>query len=69
MIDRSYVRYMFKHWPALSARAGVVAMALFYLLRLLVYSPLWICGRRREVLDNHWQGFLGLLRFRHYLAE
>jgi hypothetical protein len=71
MFDKSYVRFMFKHWPIWKAKMGIVLMVMFYASRLLLLIPQFVLRNRKantSLFANHVAGLKGLLRYRDYLS-
>jgi GT2 family glycosyltransferase len=69
--NRSFVRYMFKHWSKPRAAIGVCMLALFYFSRLAVLAPKRLITRQvsdRSLLENHWVGLKDILAFRRHLT-
>jgi len=65
--NRSFARYMFKHWSRPRAVTGVYLIALFYVIRLVALVPLRVFGRagRNEVMyENHWAGLKDIMSYR-----
>jgi GT2 family glycosyltransferase len=69
--NRSFVRYMFKHWSKPRAVVGVGMIALFYLTRLtglILKRCLKPDIDDRKLFENHWLGLKDILSFnRHQL--
>jgi GT2 family glycosyltransferase len=68
--NRSFVRYMFKHWSKPRAIAGVGMLALFYSLRLAVLLPKRMLTRDKSselLFDNHWAGLKDVLAYDRHL--
>lgn len=64
--NRSFARYMFKHWSRPRAVAGVYLIALFYAVRLVALVPLRVFGRagHRDVMyENHWAGLKDIMSY------
>lgn len=69
--NRSFVRYMFKHWSRPRAIVGVYMIALFYLIRLMVLLPKQLVKRHindQKTIENHWIGLKDILSYRRYLV-
>jgi GT2 family glycosyltransferase len=69
MTNRSFVRYMFKHWSKPRAEIGVYMLALFYLTRLALLAPkrLFMRGSNdRKLIENHWVGLKDILSYRRH---
>jgi GT2 family glycosyltransferase len=67
--NRSFVRYMFKHWSKPRALIGVYMLALFYLIRLALLAPKQLFTRGlndRKLLENHWIGLKDILSYRRH---
>jgi GT2 family glycosyltransferase len=67
--NRSFVRYMFKHWSAPRASIGVFMIILFYMSRLAVLVPkLWFKPGVNDKLlfENHWAGLKDMLVYTMY---
>jgi hypothetical protein len=57
--NRSFARYMFKHWPKPRAVIGVYMLAFFYLSRLAILGPKQLLTGQmndQKLLENHWIG-------------
>ncbi|WP_407118082.1 glycosyltransferase family 2 protein [Bradyrhizobium sp. LMG 9283] len=70
--NRSFVRYMFKHWSRSRAIAGVIMLTLFYLLRLpllVTKRMVWPGGEDDRLLENHWAGLIDMLNYRRHLIS
>ena len=68
--NRSFVRYMFKHWSKSRAVIGVCLLALFYLSRLLVLAPRLLLRRKgsnERLIENHWVGLKDILAYNRHL--
>jgi GT2 family glycosyltransferase len=68
--NRSFVRYMFKHWTKSRAVIGVYLLALFYLSRLLVLAPKQLLTRKggnERLIENHWAGLKDILAYNRHL--
>jgi GT2 family glycosyltransferase len=68
--NRSFVRYMFKHWTKPRAVIGVYLLALFYLSRLLVLAPRLLLKRKgsnERLIENHWVGLKDILAYNRHL--
>jgi GT2 family glycosyltransferase len=67
--NRSFVRYMFKHWPKSRAVIGVYMLAFFYLIRLAILAPKQLLMRQvddQKLLENHWIGFKDILTYNRH---
>ena len=72
IIDKSYIRFMFKHWPIWKAKMGIVLMVIFYASRLLLLTPQFVLRNRKantRLFVNHITGLKGLLKYRNYLSK
>jgi GT2 family glycosyltransferase len=72
MTNRSFVRYMFKHWAKPRAVIGVYMIALFYLTRLAILVPRQLLTRQpndQKVLENHWLGFKDILAYNRHRVD
>ncbi len=67
LIDKSYVKYMFKHWGSSNAKTGILFMLIFYIIRIFLLAPLFPFKKFNNSLRNHWVGFRGLLNYKDYL--
>ena len=70
--NRSFVRYIFKHWSKSRAVAGVTMLLLFYLVRLPIVVARQIFVQHREndrLLENHWAGLTDLLNYKRHLTS
>ena len=70
--NRSFVRYMFKHWSTPRAVIGVYMIALFYVSRLAVLAPKQLFKRNsndQKTLENHWVGLKDILTFNRHRAS
>jgi GT2 family glycosyltransferase len=70
--NRSFVRYMFKHWSRSRAVAGVIMLTLFYLLRLpilITRKMVWPGSKNDQLLENHWAGLIDMLNYRRHLTS
>jgi GT2 family glycosyltransferase len=70
--NRSFVRYVFKHWSRPRAAVGLLAFAFFYAIRLLFLVPkrfLQSSARDKLLIENHWAGLKDMLGFRKHLAS
>jgi len=69
MTNKSFVRYMFKHWSRPRAVTGVYLIAMFYLLRLVLLVPARAfgpIGRSDVMFENHWVGLKDILSYRRH---
>jgi GT2 family glycosyltransferase len=69
LTNRSFVRYMFKHWSKPRAKIGVCMLALFYLSRLTVLMPKLLFDRDaggHKLIENHWVGFKDILFYNRH---
>jgi GT2 family glycosyltransferase len=69
--NRSFVRYMFKHWSKPRAIAGVGMLTLFYSLRLAVLIPKQILipdKQNDRLIENHWAGLKDVLAYNRHLT-
>ncbi len=68
--NRSFVRYMFKHWARPRAIAGVYMIALFYVIRLAALILKKLTTRHEKdqrLLENHWAGLKDILAYNRHL--
>lgn len=67
MQNNSDVRYMFKHWSRPRAFIGLILLALFYTLRLMVLYVQQLLRRQRELdrklMEHHWVALRGTFLF------
>jgi GT2 family glycosyltransferase len=66
LTNRSFVRYMFKHWSKPRAIIGVYMIALFYLTRLTILVPKQFLTHQvndQKLLENHWVGLKDILTY------
>lgn len=70
MINCSFVRYMFKHWPRERAVTGVYMMALFYLTRLAGLGLKRLVKPEiadHRLLENHLAGLVDIFSYKRHL--
>jgi GT2 family glycosyltransferase len=70
--NRSFVRYIFKHWSKPRAAVGLLAFAFFYAIRLALLIPkrsLQSSLRDEKLIENHWAGLKDILSYRKHLAS
>jgi len=68
--NRSFVRYIFKHWSKPRAAVGVAMIALFYLGRLVVLLPqalIFPHEKNQKLIENHWAGLRDILAYNRHL--
>ncbi|MCK1619035.1 glycosyltransferase family 2 protein [Bradyrhizobium sp. 159] len=69
MTNRSFVRYMFKHWSKGRAILGVWMIALFYSTRLIGLLPIHLLHpstNNQKLYENHWLGLKDILAYKHH---
>jgi GT2 family glycosyltransferase len=69
MTNRSFVRYMFKHWPKSHAVLGVWLIALFYSTRLIGLLPARLLRpseANQKIFDNHWLGLKDIIAYKRH---
>lgn len=69
--NRSFVRYMFKHWSRPRAMLGVALIALFYLGRLAIVLPQALIlprEKHEKLIENHWAGLRDILAYNRHLT-
>jgi GT2 family glycosyltransferase len=67
--NRSFVRYMFKHWSRPRAVMGVCMIALFYVTRLTGLMPKHLLNpdtNDKKLFENHWLGLKDILSFKQH---
>lgn len=69
--NRSFVRYIFKHWSRSRAVAGVALLLLFYVVRLpaLIVRKVLLRRENDPLLENHWAGLRDLLNYKQHLTS
>ena len=70
--NKSFIRYMYKHWSRPRAFVGVGMLAFFYFSRLLVLLPRQLFAPRvqdRRLLENHWVGLKHVLGVGRHHAQ
>jgi GT2 family glycosyltransferase len=70
--NRSFVRYIFKHWSKPRAVIGLLAIAFFYAIRLMILVPkrlLHSSLHDEKLIENHWVGLKDIMTYRRHLAS
>jgi GT2 family glycosyltransferase len=70
--NRSFVRYLFKHWSKPRAVIGLLAIGFFYAIRLVILVPKQLFHSSlhdEKLIENHWVGLKDLVTYRRHLAS
>jgi GT2 family glycosyltransferase len=70
--NRSFVRYIFKHWSKPRAVIGLLAIGFFYAIRLVILVPKQLFHSSfhdEKLIENHWAGLKDLMTYRRHLAS
>lgn len=70
--NRSFVRYVFKHWSKPRACIGLLAISFFYAVRLAILVPkrlLRASAHDEKLIENHWVGLKDIMNYRRHLAS
>jgi GT2 family glycosyltransferase len=70
--NRSFVRYIFKHWSKPRAAVGLLAIAFFYAIRLVILVPKQLVhssGQEEKLIQNHWVGLRDIMAYRRHLVS
>jgi GT2 family glycosyltransferase len=69
--NRSFVRYVFKHWPKWKAIVGVFLFGLFHASRLAILVPKRLFLRNahdQKLVESHWVGLKDIFMYNKHLA-